>query len=203
MEQRKNAGNFIVFEGIDGSGKTTQAELLAKALGDKAFLTNEPTNSPLGVFIRMILEGTQKFNDKALQYLFTADRAEHIYGEGGIIEQVKRGKIIVCDRYIPSSLAYNSQHEELLERLNEDFPLPSAIIYLRVDPNEVEKVFERVQARDGAKDLFDTIEKQKEVAKKYDELFLLKDNLKNIITIDALGDKDEIAKEILQKVGTY
>src|SRR5258708_38846651 len=108
IEFRSNAypGKFIAIEGIDGSGKTTQAEHLVARLkkeGYKAIYTHEPTDEPTGKFIKQVLLGELVVPPVALQYLFGADRAVHL-------EQIQKllveGYLVVTDRYFWSSVAY-------------------------------------------------------------------------------------------------
>lgn len=99
-------GKFIAIEGIDGSGKTTQAQRAVEELkkqGRDALYTKEPTDEPTGKFIRQVLSGQISVPPISLQYMYGADRAVHL-------EKVKKwladGKIIVTDRYFWSSVAY-------------------------------------------------------------------------------------------------
>lgn len=101
-------GLFITFEGVDGCGKTTQMELLAKYLQDRGYeviITREPGAKGLGEKIREILlhyEG--EVSSRAESFLFLADRAQHI--DKIIMPAVKDGKIVLCDRHTDSTIAY-------------------------------------------------------------------------------------------------
>jgi len=97
-------GRFIVFEGGEGTGKSTQAALLAQRLG--ATLTHEPGGTELGAHLREVLlsERTRRLDDRAEALLMAADRAQHV---AEVIEPALRsGRHVVCDRYIGSSVAY-------------------------------------------------------------------------------------------------
>jgi len=97
-------GRFIVFEGGEGTGKSTQAALLAQRLG--ATLTHEPGGTELGAHLREVLlsERTRRLDDRAEALLMAADRAQHV---AEVIEPTLRsGRHVVCDRYIGSSVAY-------------------------------------------------------------------------------------------------
>ena len=99
--------NFIVFEGIDGSGTTTQIKKLAERFPkEKVFVSAEPTKNETGLFLRRMLKGEFSVNEKTASFLFAADRCEHLYGKNGILEQIQNGKIALSDRYFFSSLAY-------------------------------------------------------------------------------------------------
>ena len=100
-------GIFIVIEGLDGSGKTTQASFLAKKLEKthKVLLTAEPSIGKIGTFIREgCLYEDKRLPTEAEALLFAADRIEHMHSE--IKPALDEGKLVICDRYIYSSLAY-------------------------------------------------------------------------------------------------
>lgn len=107
-------GIFIVLEGPDGSGQSTQTELLArwfKKNNRRVFVTKEPTNSLIGGIIRSILKKEWQVDMKTLQLLFAADRAYHLRAE--IEPFLKKGIDVISDRYILSTLAFGSLEEEL------------------------------------------------------------------------------------------
>ncbi len=110
-------GLFLSFEGVDGSGKTTQAALLAehlRGLGHDVVVTREPGGTALGAALRgMLLHGVgdAPIQARAEALLFAADRAQHV-GEV-IAPALDRGGVVVCDRYIDSSLAYQAGGREL------------------------------------------------------------------------------------------
>ena len=116
---------FITFEGPDGSGKTTQSELLYKEFlrqGKSAVWTREPGGTDFGQNIRRILldDTRLKLAPEAELLLFTADRAQHVAEV--IRPALQAGKIVICDRYIDSTTAYQAGGRgfsaELIERLN-------------------------------------------------------------------------------------
>ena len=117
-------GYFITFEGIDGSGKTTQLELAKDFLEEKGYdviVTREPGALELGQKIRdILLNHKGKVSDRCEMFLFLADRAQHV--ETLIKPAVESGKIILCDRYTDSTIAYQGyargQDVELLTKLN-------------------------------------------------------------------------------------
>ncbi|MCR4714342.1 MAG: dTMP kinase [Treponemataceae bacterium] len=130
--------NFIVFEGIDGAGTSTQLAILKNKIPtEKAFFSAEPTTHETGKFLRRILSGEIPVHPKTAAYLFAADRCEHIYGKDGIQEKASSGILCFSDRYFFSSLAYQSQEcgEELPNMLNSHFPLPEILFYFTIDPS--------------------------------------------------------------------
>ena len=106
--------NFIVFEGIDGAGTSTQIKRLAEHFdNDKIFVTAEPTTAETGKFLRRMLKDDFKVDEKTAAFLFAADRSEHIFGKGGIIDQTEKGKIVISDRFYDSTTAYQGAARKL------------------------------------------------------------------------------------------
>jgi dTMP kinase len=131
-------GLFITFEGIEGSGKSTQTRLLAERLraqGHVVSVTREPGGTPIGEKIRdLVLHPPQAFSHQQTEFLlFCADRLEHV---GSVIDPaLKRGEVVICDRYIDSTLAYqlggrqlNFKTDGWLEWLQ--VPIPHLTLFL-------------------------------------------------------------------------
>lgn len=116
---------FISFEGPEGCGKSTQAKLLAEFLGPDTVLTLEPGGTPLGQKLRAILlEPGNRLEPESELALFAADRADHV---GKVIKPaLKAGKIVVCDRYLDSTLAYQIGGRGLPEDLVRYFNMVSS-----------------------------------------------------------------------------
>ena len=136
-------GRFIVFEGLDGSGTSTQARLLHEALlreGQQVFLTAEPTNGPVGNLIRLAMNHRLHFSDdtevedRQLAHLFAADRHDHLYNSvNGVLALLQRDATVISTRYYLSSYAYhcNSPWDvDLVRRLNADFPPPHVTFFI-------------------------------------------------------------------------
>ena len=126
--------NFIVFEGIDGAGTSTQIKRLVNSEPEKYIATAEPTGGATGKFLRQMLAGDFKVDEKTNAYLFAADRCEHIFGKDGVKELCDKGKKVVSDRYFFSSMAYQSVScgDELPKLLNSPFPLPEILFYFEI-----------------------------------------------------------------------
>jgi len=201
MQKNTYAGKFIVFEGLDGSGQSTQAQFLTDFLiknGHTVVSTKEPTkDSEAGQKIRQILDkkntGVQPLY---LQKLFAEDRGEHL--EKLIIPSLKDGKMVISDRYFFSSFAFGASSgvnlEELI-KLNQDFLMPDLTIILKVSP---EVCMERIGKRGEPQTLFEKAEKLRKVWQVYQ---LLPDRFENVYIID--GEKPievvhENVKTILQ-----
>lgn len=149
MKKNPYRGKLIVFEGLDGSGQSTQAGLLRDFLvkkGYKVVLTKEPTlDSEAGKKIRKILDKKIKISPRELQKLFAKDRKEHLEKE--ILPALKKGKIVISDRYFFSSFAYGKASNISLDwliKINKNFILPDLTFILKVSP---EVCLERIEKR--------------------------------------------------------
>jgi dTMP kinase len=146
MTSTPDRGTFVVLEGIDGAGTTTQATRLAAWLEQKKIsveLTREPTSGPAGALIQQALQGKIDLDEKALALLFAADRIDHL---SRVIEPaLAKGSWIVSDRYVLSSLAYQSVHVPLpwVRLLNQYAPWPEVTFLLDAP---VEVCLERIRA---------------------------------------------------------
>lgn len=193
MEFIGKKGLFIVIEGLDGSGSSTQAQLLVNNLRAKkypAFLTKEPTNNIIGGLIRGQLTGDWSTSMECLQLLFAADRAHHLDRE--ILPALKKDKIIVSDRYLFSGVAYGSLNvdREWLLKINEKFLLPDLTFLLQVKPKICLK---RIKNDRFTLELFEQEQKLNRVWHVYKLLFK---KFKNIFIIDGNRTKEKIADEI-------
>jgi len=165
---------FIVFEGLDGAGTTTQSRLLCENFRKTAtpcFLTCEPTESFIGRTVRSVLQKRETVGPGTLARLFSADRNDHLYHpENGILEQLKKGLIVVCDRYLFSSLAYQSidwDFDDVWE-LNCSFPLPEHLLFLDVNPEESQR---RILERDAPQEIYEKKDLQDKIRSNYFDAF--------------------------------
>jgi dTMP kinase len=171
------AGRLIAIEGLDGAGTTTQAALLCAWLaseGTKVHLTREPSRGPVGNLLRLILErrlvlpgrsrAGQALEPPMLALLFAADRLDHVAAE--ILPPLKEGWVVVTDRYVMSSLAYQGTtcDPEFVERINAQAPAPDLTILLDV-PVAVCRA--RIAASRRGADLFEDAEQLTRVRKRY------------------------------------
>jgi dTMP kinase len=148
---RVNDGTLIAFEGIDGSGKSTQAELAAEALraaGHDLVLTREPTDGPMGQRIRAMARSGERVAPDVELGWFVEDRREHV--SEVIAPALARGQVVVTDRYTLSSVAYQGARglsvEEILAAGERDFPVPGLVVVVEL---EAKLALERVRARGG------------------------------------------------------
>ena len=196
--------NFIVFEGIDGSGTSTQIKKLVESNPNVFIATAEPTTKETGKFLRRMLCGEFSVDEQTASYLLAADRCEHIFGKDGVEDLIKNGKTVVSDRYFFSSLAYQSVScgKDLPRLLNSPFPLPEYLFYFKIDP---EISLKRVDSRNGQKEIYEKLDIQKKIAKLYDEVIEEYQEKTNesgmkIIIIDATKSIDEVFDNILREL---
>jgi len=183
-KKTKRRGRFIVLEGIDGSGTTTQLKNVTEWLekrGELVHATREPTDGPLGLILRQVLRGRlvskpwtpghdakpQPLDSGAVALLFAADRLDHLHNE--IIPHLDAGRHVVCDRYVLSSLAYQSVDCDLrfVRNINEKALTPDLTIFLRV---RAEVAMARIESSRTQKDSFEQLPLQKKVAANYDKI---------------------------------
>jgi dTMP kinase len=192
---------FISLEGIDGSGKTTQAKLLAKELGSDTTLVREPGGTPAGERIRELLkEPALELDPLAELLLFSAARAELV--SEVIAPAREAGGDVVCDRFSDSSVAYQGVARGLgIERVEEICDLatggvwPDITVLLRIDP---ELAAERIGRRKADRFEEEGIELQRRVAAGYDELAAR--HRERIRVVPAEGDRDAIHAAVLAEV---
>ena len=195
------AGKFIVFEGIDGAGKTTQVKLLAErisAAGRKAVLTAEPTELPSGKELRRVLSGEIKKSDCEIAALFTLDRIAHnTDAEHGIAALLEKGYDVICDRYYYSSLAYQGSTTDYgwVKALNLQCPeirKPDVCIFLDLTP---EQSLERITKGRDKLEIYENVETLTKVRERFFSAIVdLCDD--NIAVLDAYRTPEAIAEDI-------
>jgi len=195
MKKNNYSGKFIVFEGLDGSGQSTQTSLLKNFLIEKGFqvvTTKEPTlDSVAGRRVKEILDEKIKTEPAKLQELFSQDRKEHL--EKVIVPALKEGKWVISDRYFFSTFAYGTSEGldlEWLIKLNDSFLLPDQTFILKVKP---EVCIDRINKRGTKKQLF---EKQEKLAKVWKVYAILPQRIENTLIIDGERTIEEVSSEV-------
>ena len=200
----KNRGKFIVFEGTDGSGKSTQMKMLASYLnemGARCYLTHEPTDSPVGSLLRSCLTGRIDADEHTIAALFAADRLDHIHNPvNGILKKLNEGVNVLCDRYYLSSFAYNGGFVPLewvieLNRPAREALKPDLTVFLYLD---AEDSMERVMGR-GETERYETMERQKKIRKNYLDLIARFPD-ENVATVVSEADKRDTQEKIRKAV---
>lgn len=198
-------GKFIAFEGIDGSGKSTQIRLLAQRLGREGRacqVTMEPTDSPTGSLIRQILTGRIKADNRVIAALFVADRLDHLVNDvNGIVPVIERGITVLTDRYYFSSYAYQSIDLPMdwLIQANEpsrNILQPTATVFIDVDPDTA---MERITRGRTHTELFEKKSRLIQVREKYLEAFEKLKDTEKVIMIDGSRCQEAVAEEIWEK----
>ncbi len=208
---RNNRAPFIVIEGTDGSGVSTQAERLEKKLrdeGQEVYLTKEPTNGPAGAMIRLALAGRlvhqndvhelQSFEPHALALLFAADRMDHLHTD--IIPKLEIGLTVISDRYYLSSYAFQGLDVDIewLQKINSYCLIPDLTVFLDVDSAIC---YKRIQRRRWHIELFEEQAKLEEVRKNYIRIIQqLIWQGQNIVIIDGNQHINVIHQQIFREV---
>jgi len=196
------SGKFIVFEGIDGAGKTTQVNLLLEKLekeGKSAYLTAEPTDLPTGRELRRVLSGEVKKSDCEIAALFTLDRIAHNKDAVAGIERVlAAGYDVICDRYYYSTLAYQgfSTDYEWVKSMNVGCPeirRPDLCIFLDLTPEES---LERIQKGRDKLEIYENVETLTKVRDAFHKALTDLGDSENIAIVNAYRTPEEISDEI-------
>lgn len=190
---RVKRGSLVAFEGIDGCGKSTQCERLARALGARGVdvvQTREPTDGPFGRRIRsMARSGAPVAREEELAW-FVEDRRAHVRDE--IEPALARGAVVLCDRYFHSTVAYQGARGfdpwQLLADSEREFPSPDLVLYFAID---VRAALARVRARGGPPEpAFERADFLERVAAIFEALAAARPAFARI---DATGDEDAVA----------
>ncbi|MFP5040164.1 dTMP kinase [Parasediminibacterium sp. JCM 36343] len=197
---------FIAFEGIDGSGKSTQVKLLAEKLrqeGHKVYSTFEPTDNPIGSLIRNIFKGRMTADHKTIAALNVADRLDHLYNDvNGIIKKLEEGYTVITDRYYFSSYAYHGVHVDIdwviaANAMSAAALKPAIHIFIDVPPA---LSMERLNSTRGTIDLYETLDNLEQVRAKFMEAFEKLKATENIVFIDGNQTIAAIAKDVWENV---
>lgn len=202
-------GAFIVFEGIDGSGKSTQIQFLLNKLKENSipcYPTMEPNDSPIGSMIHQIMIGRYKADNRVIAGLFVADRLDHLLNEvNGILPKIEAGTTVISDRYYFSSYAYHGVDMDMdwvieANRQSQELLKPSVTVFLDLDPDNA---MERIAKNRYQKELYEKRERLVKVREKYLEAFEKLKDEETYVIIDANRSPEEIAADVWEAVKTY
>ncbi len=202
-------GRFLVLEGLDGAGTTTQASLLRDWLssrGRKCHLTAEPSRGPVGTGIRHVLSGRLRgagggeFDPRALALLFAADRLDH--WESEIRPRLEDGLDVVSDRYVLSSLAYqavSTGDAGWVAQVNAKAPAPDLTLFLRVRPAVA---LRRRYAATAEREIFEVPAIQRRVHRAYGRaLARIVDGGERVADLDGEQPVERVAADVARAVG--
>jgi dTMP kinase len=200
---------FVTLEGIDRSGKTTQAALLTEALGPETLLLREPGGTDAGERIRALLKDPATLLDPRTELLLVCAARAALCARQ-VRPALDQGRDVVCDRFVDSTVAYQGAARglgtDLVERLNEIAiagSLPDVTVLLRIDPEGAESRGQQRLAEGGADgiDRFERqgIEFQRLVAAAYDDL--ASRHPERIAVVDAEGGVAEVHARVMEAVG--
>lgn len=204
-----NRGKFIAFEGIDGSGKSTQVALLAERLkqeGVSCYATMEPTNSLIGSLIRQIMIGRVEADHRVIAGLFVADRLDHLLNKvDGIVAKIDAGTTVITDRYCFSSYAYQGvdMPMEWVIKANEqscEILRPTVTIFIDISPDTA---MERITRNRSHQELFEKKSYLEQVRENYKKAFRLLEQEENVVIIDGSRSPEEIGEEVWETVRKY
>ncbi|HML03005.1 MAG TPA: dTMP kinase [Candidatus Bathyarchaeia archaeon] len=191
----KKNGVFICVEGLDASGKTTQSKLLVRNLRRKGFdavYTTEPSHGRIGRLIRKhVLAGKNRLSGVLEALLFAADRVDH--SEREVVPALKADKVVVTDRYLYSSLAYQGATGldlKWVEEVNRWAIKPDVTIYIDILPEIVLKRLKR------EKSVMETLQNQRQVR----EIYLKLVENYGLIVVDGNKSRRVVAQEIMNVV---
>lgn len=200
-------GRFVVLEGLDGAGTTTQAARLAAVLrraGRRVVLTREPSAGPVGALLRRALDGSlrqkPKLSDAALALLFAADRLDHLAST--VEPGLAAGAVVVSDRYVLSSFAYQGRVLEpaWVEALNAHARPPDLTLFLEVRPRVAAA---RRRLRGGRKERFDDARTQAAVARAYETMMVRHGRAHHVQRLNGELAVEEVAAQVQAAVATF
>ncbi len=200
-------GSFIVLEGPDGAGISTQTALLQVALtarGHTAVATKEPTTGPVGAVIRQALSHrlvyppSQPVGNDVMALLFAADRLDHIRAD--ILPRIEVGIHVVCDRYRLSSYAYQglTAGQDWVRTLNSRSLAPDLTLFIDVPPDVSQR---RIASRGGHIELYETDERLRPIYGNYLALIeQVRQAGERIVVVDGTPSPEVVAENVLQQV---
>ena len=197
---------FIVFDGLDGSGKSTQIRRLSEALrdhGHDVVVTAEPTGYETGRTLRQALRGDRAATATELAALFVLDRISHnVHPEDGIEALLRAGKTVLCDRYYYSSMAYQGGQTdfEWVTRMNVECPdirHPDGCLLFDMSPEEC---MNRIQKGRESTEIYETVEAQTRCRAMFARVTERLRDVDAIYTIDAGQTEDAVFAQVWDAV---
>jgi dTMP kinase len=202
MNDRGDRGAFIVVEGLDGAGTTTQVRLLSahlRSIGFQTWTTREPSGGAIGQALRGAIEGRESMTPEALALGFAADRLHHMLKPGGIESMLADGVWVITDRYVLSALAYQAAQGvdlEWLVELNKHAPTPDLTVFV---DTPLSICLARIKARgDNVEDMFHRRAALINTRRQYLRALSLGVFVGRLVTADGRGKPAEVLNQILR-----
>ena len=202
-------GKFIVLEGIDGSGKSSQTGPLVKRLeelGVPCRETREPTGGPVGSLIRQIFTGRVTADNRVIAALYAADRIDHLVNEvDGLCAAIDQGITVVSDRYYFSSYAYHSVDMDMewviqANSISADLLRPTLTVFLDVP---VETALERIHQNRFVEEIFDQEDRLRKTRELYFRAFERLKDVENVAVVDGVGTPEQVAQRVWAAAAPY
>lgn len=202
-------GKFIVLEGIDGSGKSSQiGPLVARleGLGLRCRADREPTGGPVGSLIRQIFTGRVTADNRVIAALYAADRIDHLVNEvDGLCAAIDSGITVVGDRYYFSSYAYQSVDVGMdwvvqANSISAGLLRPTLTVFLDVP---VETALERIRKNRFVEEIFDHEDRLRRTRELYFQAFERLKDVENVAVVDGTGSPEQVAERIWSAVSPY
>jgi dTMP kinase len=193
VRQKDYPGTFIVVEGADGAGTTTQSKKLAEELG--AYWTYEPAGNNVGEKVDEMIS-SDDYSPQAIALAFAADRMVHLEEE--VVPRLENGDTVVCDRYYHSSLVYQpvlGADFDWVRELNREALIPDKTVVLDVS---ADVGMSRVDERGPDGNIFENLSFQEKVVVRYRELESRLDE--DVSVVDATGTREEVFSSLLDIV---
>ena len=195
-------GKFIVLEGIDGSGKSSQVGPLVKrleGLGLPCRADREPTGGPVGSLIRQIFTGRVTADNRVIAALYAADRIDHLVNEvDGLLAAVDRGITVVSDRYYFSSYAYHSVDMDMdwviqANSVSAGLLRPTLTVFLDVP---VETALDRIHKNRTVEEIFDKEDRLRRTRELYFQAFDRLKDVETVAIVDGSGTQEQVAERV-------
>jgi dTMP kinase len=207
---RRRRGRFIVLEGLDGAGTTTQTAALSRALtarGERHLTTCEPSNGPVGMLLRQALTGRlvghqgeepAPLEPTTLALLFAADRADHVSQQ--VLPALEQGLTVISDRYVLSSIAYQGLDLDLafVEAINQAAPPPDVTFFLDVPPRVAQA---RRHAVRGREELYEALALQRRIDRLYRRAIAHRRRHERIEVVDGTLPLEQVTACLLDHLG--
>ena len=202
-------GKFIVLEGIDGSGKSSQIGPLVKrleGLGLPCRADREPTGGPVGSLIRQIFTGRVTADNRVIAALYAADRIDHLVNEvDGLCAVIDQGITVVSDRYYFSSYAYHSVDMDMewvihANSISADLLRPTLTVFLDVP---VETALERIHQNRFVEEIFDQEDRLRKTRELYFRAFERLKDVENVAVVDGVGTPEQVAQRVWAAAAPY